>query len=195
MGRSSNTEKRRTQIVRAMEKLMATHGYEKTTITALGEAAGLSPGLVHYHFSNKQEVLIELVRDLGRRLSERHQAACREAGDDARARLEAWLDAHVALGPGADAAAVACWTAIAAEAIRQSEVHAVYVEALQQELQELTGLLQAVRPSGDHAAMAVALLSAIQGAYLLGTAAPEVALRGFAKEAVHALVDGLLLRA
>jgi TetR/AcrR family transcriptional repressor of bet genes len=175
-----------------MEQLMATHGYEKTTIAALGEAAGLSPGLVHYHFANKQEVLLELVRDLGRRLSERHQAACREAGDDPRARLEAWLDAHVALGPGEDPGAVACWTAIAAEAMRQPEVHAVYVEALQSELRELTGLLQAVRRTGDHAAMASALLSAIQGAYLLGTSAPEVAPRGFAKAALHAMVRGLL---
>jgi len=198
MPRTSNTELRRAQIVRGLEKVMATTGYECASVVAIAEAAGLAPGLVHYHFQTKQEILVELVRDLGQRLAQRCEDAVRRAaGNGPRARLEAWLDAHVALGHGADPTAVACWVAVGAEANRLAEVQAVFAQALLDERKQLCVLLAAaVAPKRVAVArlnaMAAALLAAIQGAYLVGVAAPDIGPRGFAKPALRAMLDGLL---
>ena len=40
---------------------MADRGYERASVTAIAKAAGLTPGLVHYHFHNKKEILLALV--------------------------------------------------------------------------------------------------------------------------------------
>jgi len=197
MPRPTNTAQRRLQIVEAMQRVMGVTGYERASVAAVAEAAGLAPGLIHYHFGNKQEILIELVRMLGERLDARRREAVEGKGADPVGRLEAWLDAHVSLGPGADPTAVACWVSIGAEAMRIPEVRAVYVEALTRERDQLGSLLsEAVKPvrlpTAKRNQMAAGLLAAIQGAYLLGAAAPEVAPRGFARPALRALLDGLL---
>lgn len=216
MGRPSNTAVRRAQIVRGLEQVMAANGYERASVAAVAEAAGLAAGLIHYHFESKQEILVELVRDLGQRLAQRRDEATRRAGSDPRRRLEAWLDAHVALGRGADPQAVVCWITIGAESLRQPEVRAIYTQALEQERDELEALIGAAvaslrgpapsaqanavarptrRTSPRVKAMAAGLLAAIQGAYLLGTAAPGVAPRGFARAALRAMLDGMLASA
>ena len=58
MPRPSNTDARREQIVLGLQRVMAERGYEKATVSAIAQAAGLTPGLVHYHFKNKQEMLL-----------------------------------------------------------------------------------------------------------------------------------------
>ena len=71
MARPVNTHLRRAQIVDGLQQVMAERGYARASITAIGKAAGLSPGLVHYHFGSKQEVLLALVDRLSARLEER----------------------------------------------------------------------------------------------------------------------------
>ena len=56
MARPSNTEERRQQIVEGLLRVMAERGYERASIAEIAKAAGLSPGLVHYHFTEKQEL-------------------------------------------------------------------------------------------------------------------------------------------
>ena len=58
----ANTEHRRAAIVSAMLPVMAQHGYERATIQAIAREAGLTPGLIHYHFKSKQEILVSLVK-------------------------------------------------------------------------------------------------------------------------------------
>ena len=61
MAARTNTHERRAQIVDGLLTVMATTGYEGATIVAIGKAAGLTSGLVHYHFATKDEVLLALV--------------------------------------------------------------------------------------------------------------------------------------
>ncbi|HEY3497153.1 MAG TPA: helix-turn-helix domain-containing protein, partial [Polyangiaceae bacterium] len=68
MTRASNSAERRGQIVEGLLAVMAREGYEGASIQAIGRAAGLAPGLVHYHFDTKQEILVELIETLTRRL-------------------------------------------------------------------------------------------------------------------------------
>lgn len=180
---------------------MARQGYERASVAAIASEAGLVPGLVHYHFQTKLEILVALVDHLHERLRARVQRFLAQATPEAtaRARLAAFLDAHVATGADADRQAVACWVAVAAEAIREPEVRAVYQRVVTDALDELTGLVRAVlagegRPHRtlDARAIAASLYAAIQGAYQLATAAPGATPPGFAAPALHRMADALI---
>ena len=61
MPRKPNTELRRQQIVDGLLRTIAAQGYTGATIQAIASASGLAPGLVHYHFRDKREILVTLV--------------------------------------------------------------------------------------------------------------------------------------
>jgi TetR/AcrR family transcriptional repressor of bet genes len=195
MGRPSNTEERRAQIVRGLMSVMAERGYDGASIPAIAEAAGLTPGLVHYHFQSKQEILLSLLEELARIVQGRFERRARDASSP-RARLYAFLDAHVALGEGANPAAVACWVALGSEALRDKDVQLAYRRVLRKELEALTGLLATVladerRRSEAAAELASGLMAAMHGFYQLATAAQAVP-RGSAAPALRRMADGLL---
>ena len=200
MPRPSNTAERRRQIVEALLIVMAAQGYERASVAAVAAQAGLVPGLVHYHFGSKLEILVELVECLHERLRARVERFVQRAGaDGARERLAAFLDAHVATGADADPAAVACWVSVASEAIREPDVQAVYRRVVTAQMQELGLLVAAARAEAGHPedraaarAAAAALYAAIQGAYQLGTAAPGAAPAGFAAPALRRMADALI---
>jgi len=70
MARPSNTDERRLQIMGALVKVMAKRGYDGASVADIARAARLTPGLVHYHFKNKQEILLAALRDLVARRGE-----------------------------------------------------------------------------------------------------------------------------
>lgn len=196
MARPSNTEARRAQIVQGMLSVMTHGGYEGATIAAIAKAAGLAPGLVHYHFKTKLEVLVALIQTLTQQLELRYQSRLRD-DDRARDRLFAFIDAHVALGKDADPRAVAAWNVIGAEALRQTEVRALYRSALARNLSELrrlvrSSLLQQGRATREAGRIAAALMSAIEGAYRIAAVQPKQLPRGYAAPMLRAMADGLI---
>ena len=66
MPRTPNTAVRRRQIVDGLCRVMAREGYGHATVQAIAAEAGLAPGLIHYHFADKREILVELVETLRR---------------------------------------------------------------------------------------------------------------------------------
>ena len=197
MARPRNTDRRRQQIVEGLLGLMAERGYEKTSVAEVARAAGLTPGLVHYHFKSKQELLLQAIAHLGSQLSERLAAKLERVGDDPRARLRAFVDAHLARGREADPRAVACWVAVAAEAVRQPEVGDAFRSFLEVQLELLVGLVrEALRSSGQPTrsarSTAAAVLAAIEGYFMLASAAPGLVPEGSAAPSVQRLVDALL---
>jgi len=197
MGRPSNTGQRRREIVLALGRVMAERGYDGASVVEIARAARLAPGLIHYHFASKGEILLALVdrlRGVVRRRFERRVAGRRLPP---RARLEAWIDAHVGLGRDADPAAMACWVNIGAEALRKPEVRRVYAEAVEEERALLQGLLREVLAAEGRSAArvreaAAALLAAVQGAYQLGLAAPGTIPPGTAAPLIQRMAEGLL---
>lgn len=205
------TDARRAQIVNALHSLLGSRGYDGASIAAIASEAGLAPGLVHYHFANKEEILLGVVDKLARQLDERMEALLAAApaplntaapapptsnSGAALARLDAWIDAHVALGDGADPASVAAWVAIGAEALRRPAVQEAYEAAVRADLDRGEALVAAIAPQGSAPAaprtVAVALLSAIEGAYRLAAAAPGAVPAGFAAPSVRRMARGLL---
>ncbi|UJR80135.1 TetR/AcrR family transcriptional regulator [Sandaracinus amylolyticus] len=197
MARPSNTGARRAEIVDALLRVLAERGWAAATTAEIARAAGMTPGLLHYHFASKQEILLALVERLTATLQDRFERRAERAGDDPRARLFALLDAHVALDDDADPAAVASWAAIAAEAGHQPEVREVYARAIAKQLDAIDDLVSAtLRAEGREVRgarrIAAGLLAAIEGAYRIAASAPGVLPEGFAAPTITRIAEGLL---
>jgi AcrR family transcriptional regulator len=59
---------RRTQLTRAAYKVVGEKGYNEFTIRDIAVEAGLSTGLVHYYFKNKEELLFTLLKEMNANL-------------------------------------------------------------------------------------------------------------------------------
>ncbi len=64
MGRPSVKKERKLQITQGMMKVMATKGYDGASMPEIAKAAGLGQGLIHYHFKNKQEILVAVLSEI-----------------------------------------------------------------------------------------------------------------------------------
>lgn len=192
MARPSNTEERRQQIVEGLLRVMAERGYERASVTEIAKAAGLSPGLVHYHFHDKQEILLVLVEQLAARSRARLQARLSRVKDGARAQVDAFIDSFLATGADADPAAVASWVTISAEAIRQPEVRAAYEKVVRADLEHLEELVAAVTGKRRARAVAAGLFASIQGYFVLAASAPGLVPSGSAAGTVKRMAAGLL---
>ncbi|MER7275611.1 TetR family transcriptional regulator [Dactylosporangium sp. NPDC000244] len=60
----------RDELAEAALKLVAFHGFEETTIDQMAAAAGVSRRTFFRYFQSKEDVIIEFLSDLGRKLSE-----------------------------------------------------------------------------------------------------------------------------
>jgi len=184
---TANTEHRRAAIVAAMLPVMARHGYEKATIQAIAREAGLTPGLIHYHFKSKQEILVSLVQGIVEFARARFEQAAAKAGGPS-GRLHAYIEARLGLGEGAAPDMVAAWVMVGAEAVRQPEVRALYQQAVAAELAELTQLVadcctERRRSTDGAAALAAGLVALMEGAFQLSSAAGDVMPGGYAADA------------
>ena len=56
-------EKRREQIKEVALKLFIENGYSKTTMDEIVQGVGISKGGMYHHFSNKEEIFLELLKD------------------------------------------------------------------------------------------------------------------------------------
>ncbi|WNG19363.1 TetR family transcriptional regulator [Cystobacter fuscus] len=192
MARPSNTEERRRQIVQGLLRVMAERGYERASIAEIAKAAGLSPGLVHYHFAQKQEVLLALMEQLAERGRERVKARLARTKGGPRARVEAFIESFLATGDHAEPEAVAAWVTISAEALRQPEVREAYDKVVRADLAHLEELVGEVLGRERARAVAAGLFAAIQGYFVLSTAAPGLIPPGSAAGTVKRMAAGLL---
>jgi AcrR family transcriptional regulator len=93
--KAPKSEQTRTLILETALRLFQERGYDKTTMRAIAQEAGVSTGNAYYYFSSKEH----LVQGFYDRIAAEHQAAVRPVLDretDLQARLagvlEAWLD-------------------------------------------------------------------------------------------------------
>lgn len=200
MPRPRNTDARRRQIVDALARVMTTTSYAEASVNTIAREAGLTSGLVHYHFANKQAVLVALVERLVEGLEARHAARLAAAADTPWARLDAFIDAFTALDDDADPAAVTCWTRLGDEASRRPDVAVPYRAAIARWHAALTEritavLIEAGRAAADAPARAAGLMAAIEGAFHLSAAAPGVIPAGQAAPMIKRMARGLIAEA
>ena len=194
--RARNREKRRDEIVRAMLRVMSRRGYAGASVAQIAGEAGLTPGLVHYHFPNKRAVLLALIDQIDRVYRKRYEARLAVARTE-RARLFALTDAWLEVGPDANSAAVACWVALGTEALVDATVRQAYAKVVDELLERLTrhtalALSEAGRPVDNARTIAAGLLATVEGAYRLATLAPGTIAEGTAAQTVRAMAEGLI---
>jgi AcrR family transcriptional regulator len=59
---------RRAQLTRAAYKVVGQKGYYDFTIRDIAREAGLSTGLVHYYFKNKEDLLLNLLKEINKNM-------------------------------------------------------------------------------------------------------------------------------
>jgi len=195
MVRTPNTHERRKQIALALQQVMAKKGYDGASIQDIAAAAGLAPGLVHYHYKTKQEILLALLDHLVEMQTERLRGAME--GATGLEALDHFINAHLALGRSADPGALACWIALSGEAIRQPEVGDAFGQALTAFRGQLVAILKEGEASGafkcpDPEIAASAVFAAIQGYYAIAANARVLIPKGSAAPAVRSMARALL---
>ena len=181
MGRPSNREARRAEILAAFARVLADHGYAGATVAAVATEAEVAPGLIHYHFADKEDLLVSLLRDLVGRFRVR----VREREDEPDPLL-AYVDGALRLDERADITAARCWVGLFAEAIRNPTLFKRMRTLIDAEITTIQGR------SGHQldAHQAGAVLAFIIGALVLGAFAPKKT-AGFAAPGMRQLVRAM----
>lgn len=86
---SEEQQKTKERIIAAASKVLAEKGYEATTLREISREAQAAPGLVHYYFGGKDELLVEVLQAAGRRFHQRMERLVQQVS--AEQSLEAFL--------------------------------------------------------------------------------------------------------
>ena len=86
-----DTPLRREQIVRAATVVLGRQGYADASLKQIAREAGVAPGLLHYYFESKEDLLLEVV-DARQRDIEADRIATVGGIDDPLERIVASLD-------------------------------------------------------------------------------------------------------
>lgn len=89
-------DERRVQLIEATIAVIARTGYARTTLGEVARRAGLSHGLVNFHFRSKENLLLETLLHLAEEYRSNWTAALEGAGPSAPERIDALLRADFA---------------------------------------------------------------------------------------------------
>ncbi|MGI9514880.1 MAG: TetR family transcriptional regulator C-terminal domain-containing protein [Anderseniella sp.] len=125
--RKAARDVRRRQLMEATIDVLAARGYASLTIGDVSRAAGLSVGIVNFHFDSKAALLADTLKYLAVQYRANWTAAVERAGDDPAARLYAMTSADF----GEDVCTprtLQAWVSFWAEAQSQPAYDEVYGE-------------------------------------------------------------------
>ncbi len=91
--RKAPRHSRQMQIIKATIQVLAERGYAATTLTEVAKRAGVSHGMVNFHFQSKQNLLTETLAYLAEEYRQNWTRALEKAGDDPVDRLAALIAA------------------------------------------------------------------------------------------------------
>jgi TetR/AcrR family transcriptional repressor of bet genes len=86
-------EARRQQLIAATVRIIARHGFSNTTLAKVAQDAGLSPGIVSFYFTSKDQLLIAVLKSLSDEFMGRLEQALAESGIDPAENLRALIAA------------------------------------------------------------------------------------------------------
>lgn len=188
MGRHKNTDLRQQQIVMGFAEAMAEAGYAGASIGTIAKKADLTPGLLHYHFKSKEEILKALISEMGSYLSQRISMRLDNFKNSSPTnKLEKVIGAFLDLDAGSNLIFVKCWTVIFAEAATNRKVKELVQEGLKEQLDEIKKVVIEAYPEAKARSIeefSALILAAIQGYILIGTLAPELIPKGSASKMV-----------
>jgi len=86
-GRKASKETRRQQLIEATIDSLARRGYSETTMADVADGAGLSRGIVNFHFESKEKLLVATLQYMADEYAQHWRSALRKAGDDPARQL------------------------------------------------------------------------------------------------------------
>jgi TetR/AcrR family transcriptional repressor of bet genes len=185
MGRKPNTESRRRQIIDALLLEIAETGYQRASTVSIAERAGLAPGLIHYHFKSKEDILIALVEELIA-FAQLAGAAAMDGSPTAASKLAAYISARVGFGANADASQVKAWVGILAEAMSLASIRERVAQWLAGDHALLVQLFEEAAGTAQCRERASILLAAILGSFTLHSIALPSVPAAYAEGQLHA---------
>lgn len=197
MPRPSNKAERRSQIVRGLMRVMAARGYDGASMPEIARAAGLTQGLIHYHFKNKQEILLAAIDELVAAHNKGLDDRLASHGGEPCEQLAAFIDFHLGLGTDASPEALACWLVISGESLRKTEIREAFEAAIAVWVARLIEIIedgnrQSLFDCSAAEDAAAALMSTIQGYFVLAATARSQIPRGSAARSTKLMAEGLL---
>jgi len=91
--RKMSRDSRRLQLIESTIETLAQRGYARTTLADVARTAGLSNGLVNFHFETKEKLLAETLACLAEEYRLNWTDALTNAGSDPAAQLNAMIEA------------------------------------------------------------------------------------------------------
>lgn len=88
-GRKASKETRRQQLIEATIDSLARRGYAETTMADVADGAGLSRGIVNFHFESKEKLLVATLQYMADEYSTHWRTATAKAGPAAADQLRA----------------------------------------------------------------------------------------------------------
>ncbi|PTE08867.1 transcriptional regulator BetI [Mesorhizobium helmanticense] len=92
-GRKASKEVRQLQLIEATIDSLAKRGYSETTMADVADGAGLSRGIVNFHFESKEKLLVATLAFMADEYAAHWRAALTRAGDDPARQLQALVAA------------------------------------------------------------------------------------------------------
>jgi TetR/AcrR family transcriptional repressor of bet genes len=197
MGGTSNTGSRRAQITGALVRVMARRGYDGASVAGVARAARLAPGLVHYYFRNKREILMAALETIVARHDAGLETRLAAVAGDPVSGVGAFIDFHLGLGADSDPEALSCWIQLSGEALRDPGVRSAFARAMESTADRLSAILREgvgkrVFRCEDVPAAAGALVAAVQGYFVLAATARATIPKGSAARSTKRMAEGIL---
>jgi len=115
LSRAEGKKRSRQKLITATINSIAKRGFADTTLARVAEGAGLSRGIVNFHFRTKDQLFLETLKFMSREYCEFWTRAFDEAGPMAAEKLEAVLMVDFE-PPICNRNRLACWFAFYGEA-------------------------------------------------------------------------------
>ena len=193
-GRKASKETRRLQLIEATIDSLARRGYSETTMADVADGAGLSRGIVNFHFESKDKLLVATLQFMAEEYAAHWRGALDRAGDDPAKRLAALVAADFDRAV-CNRRKLAAWCAFWGEARSRPTYQALCGardKAYQQTIIDLVGAL--VADGGyalDPGRTALAIDTMLEGLWLRLMLNGEEVTREKAHEAASALLAAL----
>ncbi|WP_274627028.1 TetR family transcriptional regulator C-terminal domain-containing protein [Arvimicrobium flavum] len=92
-GRKASKETRRQQLIEATIDSLAKRGYSETTMADVADGAGLSRGIVNFHFESKEKLLVATLQYMADEYAAHWRAALLKGGTEPATQLMALVTA------------------------------------------------------------------------------------------------------
>ncbi|MER8430745.1 transcriptional regulator BetI [Mesorhizobium caraganae] len=190
-GRKASKEVRQQQLIEATIDSLAKRGYAETTMADVADGAGLSRGIVNFHFESKEKLLIATLQYMYDEYSAHWRAALQKAGDDPARQLQVlvWADFDRSI---CNKRKLAAWLAFWGEAKSRPVYQALSSSRDAYYQQVFIDLCATLKESGGYGyepqVMALALSAMLEGLWLRLMMGTEDTTRETALQAANAFL-------